>query len=99
MQALTGLEPGERYRVDMYMMCWLQNAELALLDHSDGLLPDSALQPYHAAIAGHLRSPGGTQWWSERKSWFTKGGQTAFDKILHDETLSGLGARVVLDHQ
>ena len=40
MHDLTGLEPGERYRVDMYLMCWLQNAELALLDHSDGLLPD-----------------------------------------------------------
>jgi len=98
MENLEALKPGERYQVDLYMMSWLQNAELALLDRVDGLLTAETVEPYQAAIAGHLRSPGGRQWWGERRHWFTGRGQGLIDGIIEDVDISGQGAGVGLNH-
>ena len=99
MEDLDSLDPGQRYQFDMYMMCWLQNAELMILDYRDGLIKEETLEPYRVAIAGHLRTPGGTQWWEERQVWFTKDGKRAFDEIINAEAISGLGGGVEPHHQ
>jgi hypothetical protein len=98
MEDLSSLNPGQRYQLDMYMMSWLQNAELAMLDQQLGLLSEATVQPYREAIAGHLRSPGGQDWWGERRSWFTVDGQRAFDEVLADAGISGRGAGVAPHH-
>jgi hypothetical protein len=92
MEDLTGLDARERYQFDVYMMSWLQTAEIVLLDYKAGLLEAEIIVPYKAAIAGHLRRPGGSQWWSERRFWFTESGQKEFDKILNDSSIVGTGA-------
>ena len=99
MENLDGLGPGQRYQFDMYMMCWLQNAELMILDFRDGLIGEETLEPYRAAIAGHLRTPGGTQWWRERQAWFTQDGKRAIDEIINAESISGLGGGVEPHHE
>lgn len=92
MEDLSGLDARERYQFDIYMMSWLQTAELVLLDYRAGLLEFETIILYKAAIAGHLRRPGGGQWWSERRFWFTESGQREFDKILNDSSIIGAGA-------
>ena len=99
MEDLDSLEPGQRYQFDMYMMCWLQNAELIILDHRDGLIEEETLEPYRVAIAGHLRTPGGAQWWEERQAWFTRDGKRAFDEIINAESISGRGGGVKPHHE
>jgi hypothetical protein len=92
MEDLSVLDERERYQFDIYMMSWLQTAEIVLLDYRAGLLEADTIVPYKAAIAGHLRRPGGGQWWSERRFWFTEAGQKEFDKILDDYSIVGTGA-------
>ena len=99
MEDLSALTPPQRYQIDMFMMCWLQNAELMVLDHRDGLIEEETLQPYRRAIAGHLRTPGGRQWWAERDVWFTEDGKKAFDEIIGATSISGLGGGVAPHHQ
>jgi hypothetical protein len=98
MDDLTSLEEAQRYRVDLYMMSWLQNAELIMLDEREGLIAFETVEPYRAAVVGHLRSPGGRAWWAERRYWFTRDGQKLFDDIIEDATISGAGAGVTLRH-
>lgn len=99
MENLDGINPGQRYQFDMYMMCWLQNAELMILDHRDGLIQEETLEPYRVAIAGHLRTPGGSQWWDERQAWFTQEGKRAIDEIIRAESISGRGGGVDPRHE
>jgi len=89
---MSNLTSGERYQVDMYTMSWLHSIEIALVDYEKGLMDEETLEPYKAAVAGHLRRPGGTQWWNERRAWFSRTGQDAIDSIIRDDTIEGKGA-------
>ena len=86
---LSSVEPHERFQIDVYMLSWLRASEHSLLDYSLGFLSEDAILPIRHAIYDHLSTPGGRQWWAERRNWFTAEGQSQFDTILDSEAWGG----------
>jgi hypothetical protein len=83
-ESLDSLTPVERYRFDSWMYTWLHAHEQEHLASRESAYLDELLAPKQRAMAGYLSSPGGSQWWNERKTWFTDYFQTVVDDILAD---------------
>lgn len=84
-ESLESISPVDRYRFDGWMYGWLHAHELEhLLVSRESTYLDELLAPKRRAIAGYLLSPGGSQWWKERKTWFTDYFQRTVDDIVAD---------------
>lgn len=83
-ESLESISPVDRYRFDGWMYGWLHAHELEHLVSRESTYLDELLAPKRRAIAGYLLSPGGSQWWKERKTWFTDYFQRAVDDIVPD---------------
>ena len=81
-ESLDSLTPSERYRFDGWMYCWMHAHEQEHLASRESAYLDELLAPKQRAIAGYLLSPGGSQWWNERKTWFTDYFQAVVDEIV-----------------
>jgi hypothetical protein len=81
-ESLDSVTPGERYRFDGWMYCWMHAHEQEHLASRESAYLDELLAPKQRAIAGYLLSPGGSQWWNERKAWFTDFFQGVVDDVL-----------------
>jgi hypothetical protein len=53
------------------MYTWPHSHEQEHLASRESAYLDELLAPKQRAMAGYLSSPGGSQWWNERKAWFT----------------------------
>jgi hypothetical protein len=69
-EGMSALDPNERYRFDLGFCVWLYPLEQAFADFRLGIYPSDHLVGHENAICGFLGSPGGSEWWMERKVWF-----------------------------
>lgn len=81
-ESLESVSPVERYRFDGWLYGWLHAHEQEHLVSRESPYLDELLAPKKRAIAGYLLSPGGSQWWKERKTWFTDYFQKVVDDIV-----------------
>ncbi|MGH0029290.1 MAG: hypothetical protein ACQGVC_05840 [Myxococcota bacterium] len=89
-EGLDSLTPEERYRFDIAYCIWLQPLEQAYADYRAGLYPADHLVAYENSIPGFLSTPGGSQWWRERKVWFGHAFRIEVERLLEalpDEAL------------
>ncbi len=82
LESLESVTPVERYRFDSWMYCWLHAHEQEHIASRESTYLDEFLAPKRRAIAAYLLTPGGSQWWNERKTWFTDYFQKVVDDIV-----------------
>jgi hypothetical protein len=70
-QGLSSLTPVERYRFDLAYVIWLHSIEQAYADFHAGTYPAENLVAYENSVPGFLSTPGGAEWWNQRKFWFS----------------------------
>jgi hypothetical protein len=83
-ESLESITPVERYRFGGWMYCWMHAHEQEHLVSRESTYLDELLAPKQRAIAGYLLTPGGSQWWSERGTWFTDYFQTVVNDLVAD---------------
>lgn len=81
-RGLESLTPEERYRFDLAYCIWLQSIEQAYADYRDGLYPADHLVAYENTIPAFLKTPGGSQWWEERRIWFGHAFRAEVERLL-----------------
>jgi hypothetical protein len=81
-ESLESLTSVERNRFDNWFYCWLHAHEQEHLASRESAHLDELLAPKRRAMAGNLLTPGGSQWWSERRTWFTDHFQGVVDDNL-----------------
>jgi hypothetical protein len=69
-QGLSSLSEVERYRFDLAFTNYLHAVESAYADYREGYYPADKLVPFENALPAFLKTPGGAEWWSERRFWF-----------------------------
>ena len=62
----------EQYRYDLAVSIWLEAIEQAFADAAIGSFPKEQLVAYRNRLFIVLASPGGREWWSKRKVWFSE---------------------------
>jgi hypothetical protein len=83
-ESLESISPIERLRFDGWMYSWMHAHEQEHIASRESTYLDELLGPKRRAIAGYLLTPGGSQWWNERKTWFTDYFQKVVDDIVAD---------------
>jgi hypothetical protein len=68
---LASLSPAERVQFDNIMYTWLHGFEQEHFASRESPHFEELLAPKRRIIPANLSTPGGSQWWSERRSWFT----------------------------
>lgn len=81
---LTHLDPSQRTRLDMIFGMWMQAIEQTFADVREGTLESEYAAPYRDYVRQLFSCPGGLQWWSERRAWFTASFQREIDKLIAD---------------
>lgn len=81
---LAALSPVERYRYDLATLIWLQAIEQAFADIRQRNYPDDMEETYKIMVPGVLNTPGGTEWWASRRSWFSADFQKEVDVLLQN---------------
>jgi hypothetical protein len=81
---LKCLNPVERYRFDMATLVWLQAIEQAFADIRQRNYPDDMEDTYRVMVPGVLNTPGGLEWWTSRKPWFSAAFQKEVDALLEN---------------
>lgn len=80
---LQDLNEVERYRFDLSMARYLDNASQTLADYHAGAFPPERYQMMRGALKQFLSTPGMTTWWAEMKSdWFIESFLNEVDAIL-----------------
>ena len=99
LEGLASLTPEERYRFDIAYVIWLQAGEQAFADARAGFFDAGHLLSWENSIPGFLSSPGGRDWWKERKVWFSHEFRDEVDRLLADlnEEAARSGPRPRLD--
>ena len=82
LEGLDSLEPEERYRFDIAYVIWLQAAEQAFADARAGFFDPEHLLSWQTSIPGFLSTPGGREWWTDRRDWFTHSFRAEIDAML-----------------
>ena len=88
-EGMAALDPSERYRFDLGFCVWLYPLEQAFADFRLGIYPPDHLVGHENAICGFLGSPGGSEWWAERKVWFGTEFRAEVDQLLEAEREEG----------
>jgi hypothetical protein len=70
-QDLASLSPTERVQFDNIIFTWLHGFEQEHFASRESPYLEELLAPKRRVIAANLSTPGGSQWWSERRLWFT----------------------------
>ena len=83
-ESIESISPVERYRFDSWMYGWMHAHEQEHLASRESAYLEELLAPKRRAVAGYLFSPGGSQWWKERKTWLTDYFQGVVDDIVAD---------------
>ena len=86
---MSALDPSERYRFDLAFCVWLYPLEQAFADFRLGVYPADHLVGHENAICGFLGSPGGVEWWEERKVWFGPEFRTEVEALLNSNRAEG----------
>ena len=81
-QGLASLTPHERYRFDLAYTVWLHPIQQAYADFHAGFYPAENLVPYENSLPGFLCTPGGAEWWDQRKFWFTNQFREDVERLL-----------------
>ena len=84
LEGLASLTPEERYRFDIAYTIWLQSGEQAFADFRAGLFDAEHLISWENSIPGFLITPGGSQWWKERRVWFSHEFRKDVDRLLEN---------------
>jgi hypothetical protein len=79
---LGSLSDAERIRFDNMMFAWFHAIEQEHFASRESPYLKELLTPKHRAIAANLSTPGVSQWWSERRSWFTDYFVGVVDEII-----------------
>ncbi len=82
LDAFAALEPERRTRFDMILGMWMQAVEQTFADVREGLVEPEYAVPYRDFVRQIFSCPGGQQWWSERRAWFTVSFQKEVDKLI-----------------
>ena len=82
LEGLRSLDPEERYRFDIAYVIWLQAAEQAFADARAGSFDPEHLLSWQNSIPGFLSTPGGREWWQDRRDWFTHSFRAEVDAML-----------------
>jgi hypothetical protein len=79
---IADMDPSERTRFDMIFGMWMQAKEQDFADLRAGILEAEYAVPYQDYVCQVLSCPGGKQWWSERRSWFSASFQREIDDLI-----------------
>ena len=79
------LEPSQRTRFDMIFGMWMQALEQSFADVREGVVDFEYAVPYRNYVRQILSCPGGQQWWSERRAWFSASFQGEVDSLMGDQ--------------
>lgn len=79
---LANLEPDERTRFDMIWGMWMQAAEQTFADVREGVQTPEYAVPYRDLIRDLFASPGGGQWWSEHRTWYSASFPREVDQLM-----------------
>lgn len=82
LKGLDALTPEERYRFDIAYAIWLQAAEQAFADSRAGFFDADHLISWENSIPGFLSTPGGVEWWKQRRVWFSHEFRNDVDRML-----------------
>ena len=82
LEGLRSLDPEERYRFDIAYVIWLQAAEQAFADARAGSFDPEHLLSWQNSIPGFLSTPGGREWWQDRRDWFSHDFRAEVDSML-----------------
>ena len=82
LKGLDSLAPEERYRFDIAYVIWLQAGEQAFADSRAGFFDAEHLISWENSIPGFLSTPGGAEWWQERRVWFSHDFRNDVDRML-----------------
>lgn len=82
LKGLSSLTPEERYRFDIAYAIWLQAGEQAFADARAGFFDAEHLISWENSIPGFLSTPGGAEWWQERRVWFSLEFRNEVDGML-----------------
>ncbi|MFT7213859.1 MAG: hypothetical protein ACI9XK_004118 [Granulosicoccus sp.] len=80
--SLESISSVERYRFECWLYGWMHAHEQEHIASRESAYLDELLAPKRRAIASHLLTSGGFQWWKERKTWFTDYFQKVVDDLL-----------------
>ena len=84
LKSLDSLSEVERYRFDNAFANWLYACEEAFTDQRDGVFASDQFVRYANAVPGYLATPGGKQWWEERRTWFGPKFRNDVDKLCEN---------------
>ena len=83
-----GLSPTDSWRFDVTFVAWLTNVEGAFQDRVQGLGRFEAATVHEATLKQMLATPGGREWWTDRRGWFSQSFQQWVDTILGDDSIA-----------
>ncbi len=79
---LADLDPSQRTRFDMIFAMWMQAIEQTFAGVREGQLESEYAVPYREYLRVLFSCPGGLQWWSEHRAWFTASFQCEIEELL-----------------
>jgi hypothetical protein len=82
LDGLASLDRSQRTRFDMIFGMWMQAIEQTFADVREGLVESEYATPYRDYLRRLLSCPGGVQWWSERRAWFSASFQREVDHLI-----------------
>ncbi len=81
----ASLDPAQRTRFDMIFGMWMQAIEQTFADVREGIVEPEYAVPYRDYLRDLFSCPGGLQWWSERRAWFSASFQGEVDKLIRGD--------------
>ena len=79
---IADLDSSLRMRFDMIFGMWMQAIEQTFADVREGLLDPEYAVPYRDHLRHVFSCPGGQEWWSERRAWFSASFQQEIGELI-----------------
>lgn len=76
------LDAPQRTRFDMIFGMWMQALEQSFADVREGVVHAEYTEPYRNYLRQVFSCPGGQQWWSERRAWFSVSFQGEVERLI-----------------
>lgn len=95
---LDDLTPHEQYRFDLAITVWLEAIEQAFADFEAKSYPEDLIHVHRIRVPGVLNTRGGTQWWAERRVWYSENFRGIVDELLANPPDGADSARIRMPH-
>jgi hypothetical protein len=76
------LDELQRGRFIVILSLWMQGVEQTFADVREGIVDPEYAVPYQDTLRKSFSCPGGREWWSEHRAWFTESFQREVDHLI-----------------